>query len=162
MAVQQSLAHLAFARAESDGFMDKGYGMTDVMVKAGTSFGDNQHVGVKIARYRNTANISYRGLFPDAYEAGAQFKQEAGDVLDDGGLDGTLVGIRAEETGRQPLDHGTERGVPKPRGEHYHEGDGHPEVETDGFPDGKGEVDGEEDLEDESEGFAGGVAGGAP
>ncbi len=76
-----SLFGLVATRSESDGFMDKGYGMTDVMVKAGTTFGDNQHVGVKIARYRNTANISYRGLFPDAYEAGAQFNPAPDDFF---------------------------------------------------------------------------------
>lgn len=68
-------------REESDGFMDKGYGMTDVMVKAGTAIGDNQYVGVKLARYRNTANISYRGLFPDAYNAGAQFNPAPDDFF---------------------------------------------------------------------------------
>ncbi len=59
--------------AESDGFMDKGYEMTDVMVKTGTAIGENQFVGVKFLYYENDANISYRGLFPDAYRAGAQF-----------------------------------------------------------------------------------------
>lgn len=68
-------------REDSDGFMDKGYGMTDVMVKAGTAIGDNQYVGVKLARYRNTANISYRGLFPDAYAAGAQYNPAPDDFF---------------------------------------------------------------------------------
>ncbi|WP_018233974.1 TonB-dependent receptor family protein [Thioalkalivibrio thiocyanodenitrificans] len=60
-------------RAESDGFMGKGYDMTDVMVKAGTAIGDNQFIGAKFSYYESEANISYRGLFPDAYEAGAKF-----------------------------------------------------------------------------------------
>jgi Fe(3+) dicitrate transport protein len=76
-----SVFGLVATRAESDGFMDKGYGMTDVMVKAGTAFGDNQYVGVKLARYRNTANISYRGLFPDAYAAGADFNPAPDDFF---------------------------------------------------------------------------------
>lgn len=76
-----SVFGLVATRSESDGFMDKGYGMTDVMVKAGTTFRENQHVGVKIARYRNTANISYRGIFPDAYDAGAQFNPAPDDFF---------------------------------------------------------------------------------
>lgn len=83
-------------------------------------------------------------------------------MLGGGWADGILVLFGAEEVDGQGLDDGSEGGVPEAGGEHHHEGDGHPEVESDGFPDGEGEVDGEEDLEDESEGFAGGVAGGAP
>jgi Fe(3+) dicitrate transport protein len=64
---------LIATRADSDGFMDKGYGMTDAMVKAGMAIGDYQFVGLKFAYYRNTANISYRGLFPDAFAARARF-----------------------------------------------------------------------------------------
>ncbi len=60
-------------RAESDGFMDKRYDTTDVMVKTGTAIGANQFVGVKFLYYETDANISYRGLFPDAYRAGARF-----------------------------------------------------------------------------------------
>ncbi len=59
--------------ARSDGFMDKGYEMTDVMVKGSTIIGDNHYVGVKFLYYEADANISYRGLFPDAYRAGARF-----------------------------------------------------------------------------------------
>jgi len=72
---------LVATRADSDGFMDKGYGMTDVMVKAGTAFGDNQFVGLKFSHYRNTANISYRGIFPDAFEAGARFNPAPDDFF---------------------------------------------------------------------------------
>ncbi len=64
---------LIATRTESDGFMDKGYTMSDVMVRAGTAIGDNQYVGVKFSYYDNEANISYRGLFPDAYKAGKTF-----------------------------------------------------------------------------------------
>jgi len=60
-------------RARSDGFMDRGYDMTDVMVKTGTAVGGNQFVGVKFLYHETDANISYRGHFPDAYKAGATF-----------------------------------------------------------------------------------------
>ena len=59
--------------ATSDGFMDKGYDMTDVVLKAGLEFADNQRVAVKYTDYRNDANISYRGLFLGEYEAGADY-----------------------------------------------------------------------------------------
>lgn len=59
--------------AQSDGWMDKGWEMTDVMVKAGTEINHNQFVGVKFSYYENEANISYRGYFEDAYDAGATF-----------------------------------------------------------------------------------------
>jgi Fe(3+) dicitrate transport protein len=72
---------LIATRAESDGFMDKGYGMTDIMLKSGTSIGDNQAIGVKLMHYRNSANISYRGIFPDAYEAGARFNPAPDDYF---------------------------------------------------------------------------------
>jgi Fe(3+) dicitrate transport protein len=47
--------------------------MTDIMVKMGTALGDNHYVGAKFLYYETEANISYRGLFPDAYRGGAQF-----------------------------------------------------------------------------------------
>jgi Fe(3+) dicitrate transport protein len=72
---------LVATRADSDGFMDKDYGMTDAMVKAGMAVGDDQHLGVKFAYYRNTANISYRGIFPDAFEAGARFNPAPDDFF---------------------------------------------------------------------------------
>lgn len=59
--------------AESDGFMDKGYEMSDIMLKAGTAIGDNQRLGMKVSFHKNDANISYRGLFLDAYRAGEQY-----------------------------------------------------------------------------------------
>lgn len=59
--------------AESDGFMDKGYEMTDVMVKSGMALGDNQRIGMKFSYYENDANISYRGLFLNDYLAGETY-----------------------------------------------------------------------------------------
>lgn len=58
-------------RARSDGFMDKDYDMTDVMVKAGLELGDSHLLGVKFSFYENDANISYRGLLLDEYRAGS-------------------------------------------------------------------------------------------
>jgi len=57
-------------RAESDGFMDKGYRMRDVMFKAGTELAANQRIGFKYTDYQNDANISYRGIFLAEYRAG--------------------------------------------------------------------------------------------
>lgn len=68
-------------RARSDGWMDKAWDMTDVMVKAGTAVGDNQFVGVKFHYYENDANISYRGYFEDAFEAGASFNPAPDDYF---------------------------------------------------------------------------------
>lgn len=72
---------LVATRADSDGFMDKDYGMTDAMLKAGMQIGDDQYIGVKFAYYRNDANISYRGIFPDAYAAGARFNPAPDDFF---------------------------------------------------------------------------------
>lgn len=54
-------------KANSDGFMDKGYDMSDVMVKAGLAISDKQKVGIKFAYHENEANISYRGLLLQQY-----------------------------------------------------------------------------------------------
>jgi Fe(3+) dicitrate transport protein len=54
-------------RVESDGFMDKGYEMTDIVLKAGLDLGDNQRLSIKYTDYDNDANISYRGLFLQEY-----------------------------------------------------------------------------------------------
>jgi Fe(3+) dicitrate transport protein len=75
---------LIATRADSDGFMDKGYGMTDAMLKAGMAIGDFQSIGVKVAYYRNTANISYRGIFPDAFAARARFNAAPDDFFVNG------------------------------------------------------------------------------
>jgi Fe(3+) dicitrate transport protein len=53
--------------ASSDGFMDKDYEMTDVMAKAGVIFSNDQKLGIKVSRYENDANISYRGLLLGDY-----------------------------------------------------------------------------------------------
>lgn len=58
------------SHVKSDGFMDKGYETTDVMIKAGTAIGRDQWLGVKFTHYENDANISYRGLFLDEYKRG--------------------------------------------------------------------------------------------
>jgi len=59
--------------AKSDGFMDKGYDMSDVMVKAGMAISDRQKVGVKFAYHENEANISYRGLLLQDFLAGERY-----------------------------------------------------------------------------------------
>jgi Fe(3+) dicitrate transport protein len=58
-------------RARSDGFLDKDFDMTDVMVKAGVELGSNQLLGVKFSFYENDANISYRGLLLDEFREGS-------------------------------------------------------------------------------------------
>ena len=73
---------LIATRATSDGWQDKGWDMTDVMVKAGSAVGNGHYVGVKFAYYKNDANISYRGLFPDAFEAGASFNPAPDDFYE--------------------------------------------------------------------------------
>ena len=60
------------SRANSDGFMDKGYNMTDAMVKAGMALRDNQWLGIKFTHYENVANISYRGLFLEEFKSGSK------------------------------------------------------------------------------------------
>ena len=47
--------------------------MQDVMIKGGMAIGDDQWIGAKFTHYENDANISYRGVFLDAYKAGASF-----------------------------------------------------------------------------------------
>ena len=69
------------SRSESDGFMDKGYEASDVMVKAGTAIGDDQWLAVKFTDYDNKANISYRGLFLDDYNAGATYNPAPDDYF---------------------------------------------------------------------------------
>jgi Fe(3+) dicitrate transport protein len=65
----------------SDGWNDKGWEMTDVMVKAGTAIGNNQYIGAKFSYYDNEANISYRGFFEDAFDAGASFNPAPDDYF---------------------------------------------------------------------------------
>lgn len=54
-------------RDESDGFMDKGYYMTDIVVKTGLQIGNNQSLSLKYSDYKSDANISYRGVFLNEY-----------------------------------------------------------------------------------------------
>jgi Fe(3+) dicitrate transport protein len=61
---------IVVSHAESDGFMDKGFSMRDVMLKAGTELAANQRIGLKYTDYQNDANISYRGIFLAEYRAG--------------------------------------------------------------------------------------------
>lgn len=66
-------AGVVATRADSDGFMDKSYEMTDVMAKAGMRFNDRHALGLKFSRHENDANISYRGLLLEDYQAGATY-----------------------------------------------------------------------------------------
>lgn len=50
-------------QVRSDGFLNKGYDTTDIMVKAGMAIGSNQRVSIKYTDYASDANISYRGHF---------------------------------------------------------------------------------------------------
>jgi Fe(3+) dicitrate transport protein len=59
--------------ARSDGFMDKGYRMSDLMAKGGLFIGDRHRLGLKLSWYENDANISYRGLLADEFRAGAAY-----------------------------------------------------------------------------------------
>ncbi|AGA34110.1 TonB-dependent receptor [Thioalkalivibrio nitratireducens DSM 14787] len=68
-----ALFGLVVTDASSDGWMDKEWDMTDVMIKVGSAIGDNQFLGAKFSYYENDAAISYRGYFQDAFDAGATF-----------------------------------------------------------------------------------------
>ena len=67
--------------ARSDGYMDKDYEMNDVMVKAGVIFSNDQKLGIKVSRYDNEANISYRGLLLNDYLAGADYNPSPDDYF---------------------------------------------------------------------------------
>lgn len=69
----EAKAGIFYTRATSDGFQDKGFDMEDLMLKGGMALGNNQWIGVKFTQYENDANISYRGLFLDAFNAGAAY-----------------------------------------------------------------------------------------
>jgi Fe(3+) dicitrate transport protein len=56
-----------------DGFMDKGYDARDVLVKAGLAIAADHMLGVKFSYHENDANISYRGLLLEGYQAGATY-----------------------------------------------------------------------------------------
>ena len=64
---------LVYTQASSEGFQSKGFDMQDLMLKGGMVLGDKQWIGIKVTHYENDANISYRGLFKDAYAARATF-----------------------------------------------------------------------------------------
>ena len=68
-----AFAGVLITHARSDGFMDKAYDMTDIMVKAGMRVTPDQSIGVKFSWHQNDANISYRGVFLEDYRAGARF-----------------------------------------------------------------------------------------
>jgi Fe(3+) dicitrate transport protein len=69
----EAIGGLLYTQVSSDGFQHKGFDMKDLMLKGGMALGDQQWLGVKFTRYENDANISYRGLFKDAYAARATF-----------------------------------------------------------------------------------------
>ncbi len=68
-------------QASSDGFMDKGYDMTDVMIKTGMALGDNQWLSLKFSDYDSEANISYRGVFLQAYKDDADYNPAPDDFF---------------------------------------------------------------------------------
>lgn len=57
-------------KVTSDGFMDKGYDLSDIILKSGMAVGDDQWLGMKFSHYENDANISYRGIWLGEYERG--------------------------------------------------------------------------------------------
>ncbi len=74
-------AGIIASHAKSDGFMDKGYDMTDLLAKAGVEFANNQKVGIKVSHHKNDANISYRGLLLGEYQAGVTTNPAPDDFL---------------------------------------------------------------------------------
>lgn len=76
-----AVAGLFYTDARSDGFLDKGFQMRDLMLKAGMAIRNDQWLGVKFTRYENDANISYRGHFLNAYRAKADFNPAPDDYF---------------------------------------------------------------------------------
>ncbi|MCT6700383.1 TonB-dependent receptor family protein [Rheinheimera sp. 4Y26] len=74
-------AGVIVSHAKSDGFMDKGYDMTDILAKAGVEFANNQKLGIKVSRHENDANISYRGLLLGEYLADVKTNPAPDDFL---------------------------------------------------------------------------------
>ena len=72
---------LFYTQAESDGFQSKGFDMQDLMLKAGMAVDNKQWLGIKITHYDNDANISYRGLFKNAFDAKATFNPAPDDWM---------------------------------------------------------------------------------
>lgn len=75
-----AFAGVVATHARSDGFMDKGYEMNDIMFKAGMALSNNQRVGMKFSWHENDANISYRGLLLEDYQAGATYNPAPDDA----------------------------------------------------------------------------------
>ena len=67
--------------ARSDGFMDRGFEMVDVMAKGGLAIGERQSLGFKFSYYENDANISYRGLLLGDYRAGETYNPAPDDFF---------------------------------------------------------------------------------
>ncbi|MEO3877685.1 TonB-dependent receptor family protein [Rheinheimera fenheensis] len=76
-----AFAGVVASHATSDGFMNKGYDMTDVMAKAGVVFSDAHKLGIKASRHENDANISYRGMLLADYLAGADYNPAPDDYF---------------------------------------------------------------------------------
>jgi len=74
-------AGLVATKARSDGFLDRDYDMTDLMLKAGSAIGENQNLGVKFSWYENDANISYRGMFLQDYRDGRTYNPAPDDYF---------------------------------------------------------------------------------
>jgi Fe(3+) dicitrate transport protein len=74
-------AGIIYTHADSDGFQDKDYEMEDLMIKAGMELANGQWIGFKFGHYENDANISYRGLFVDDYQAGASYNPAPDDYF---------------------------------------------------------------------------------
>jgi Fe(3+) dicitrate transport protein len=76
-----AFAGIVATQARSDGFMDKDYEMSDVMVKAGMALSQDQSLGMKFSYHENDANISYRGLLLEDYRAGADYNPAPDDYF---------------------------------------------------------------------------------
>ncbi|MDF3128552.1 TonB-dependent receptor [Kiritimatiellaeota bacterium B1221] len=74
-------AGVIYTKAKSDGFQDKDYDMEDLMIKVGMELSHDQRIGLKIGHYKNDANISYRGLFYDDYQARASYNPAPDDYF---------------------------------------------------------------------------------
>jgi Fe(3+) dicitrate transport protein len=72
-ASREALFGAVITHAESDGFMDKGYEMTDVMIKTGLAIHPDQWLSLKYTQYDNEANISYRGIFLNDFRIGRTY-----------------------------------------------------------------------------------------
>jgi len=74
-------AGIFYTRAQSDGFQNKGFNMEDLMLKGGMALGGGQSIAAKFTHYKNDANISYRGLFLDAFNSGASYNPAPDDYF---------------------------------------------------------------------------------